>query len=239
MARFKIVNMKPVLLEIKQSVRADLAEHSSDVAVRFTMNLVRPLVKSHYANAIKQVRQHLRGLGIPAGVTSGGVRTITYGKADGGVGRFQTKVWPALSESYRKAHKAKDERGQSVRVPASYKFWVKQRILSRTFDADTRRDYGVSVTENKATRNHHKNRINTTVIVAIESLPFPFERAVSVPFLNRLGDAIPMKDLSQPIDRLGLGRAKFAETQRPFLRRMSSALGKEMLSDITKKLRKL
>jgi hypothetical protein len=234
MARFKVVNMKPVLLEIKQSVRADLAEYSSDVAVKFTMNLVRPLVKSHYANAIKQVRLHLRGLGIPAGVTSGGIRTITYGKADGDVGRFQTKTWPALSESYRKAHRV-----DGKAAPTSYKFWRKTRLLSRTFDADTRREYGVSVTENKSTRNHHKNRINTTVIVAIEPLPFPFERAVSVPFLNRLGDAIPVKDLSQPIDRLGLGRARFAETQRPFLRRMSSALGKEMLSDIAKKLRKL
>lgn len=230
MANFTLVQDYK-FLEVKQAVRADLAEFSSDVAVKMVMNVSRPIIKEHYANAIKQVALKLRGNGMPASVQDSGIKSITIGKADGGTTTFKTKRWQALGDRYRR------------KEIKSTKFWHKQDILSPAFDSVAEKDYEVLLLEDKSTRNHHKNRINTTFIISLEALPFPFERGVTLPFLRGI-PADTMRDDSETIDRDGLGRARFAEQARrgkgrPFLRKMSAYLGIQMRSAITKKLRKL
>lgn len=232
MARFKVVGPVSLpILEIRQSVTADVVKRNSGAAVQLAMNTMRPVAQDHYDNVVKQVSLKLRGIGIPAGVTSSASRTISYGNPDGSVSTFKTRTWPALSEKYRK------------RKPTNYKFWKKTGILSHAFDTFAKGPFKLSLTEQKSTRNHHKNRVNTTINLIAEPLPFPFENGVTKPFI-RASDFGPMTDLSQDIDRDGLGRARFAEQSgkgkaRPFIRKLSAALGKRMRTDLSKKLRKL
>jgi hypothetical protein len=236
MAKFRVQGTPRLpILEVKQAVSATLAENNSDQAVRLVIGNMKPIVRDHYNNAVQQVAFKLRGLGIPAGVTSSGPRMISYGKVGGGVGMFRTKPWKALTDKYRRKHYNINDGGA---IPASYKFWIKTGALRDAVNVMVKRTYRVYLEEKRSKRNHHKNRINTTVVLTMDTLPFPFERAVSLPFI--LGsDFVAMKDMSQPVTRGGLGRARFAEQNRPFLRKMSAFLGKQMRADITKKLRKL
>jgi len=218
-------------LEVKQAIRADLAKNNSDLAVKIVMQAAQPLVEQHYNNAIKQVALKLRGNGMPASVKSAGSKSLTVGKADGGTFRFKTKRWAALGDRYRK------------KEIKSTKFWHKQDILSPAFDSVAQDHFRAQLLESKSTRNHHKNRINTTFTIILESLPFPFEKGVSLPFI-RGESADTMRDDAEYIERDGLGRARFAEQSgykkgRPFLRRMSAMLGKQMRTALTKKLRNL
>lgn len=248
MAKVRVLGTpKLPILEIKQAVNADLAKNNSEEAVRLVMSKMQPIAQEHFNNAVRQVALKLRGLGIPAGVTSDGPRTISYGKVGGGTGVFKTKPWKALTEKYRRRHYNKSEGGW---VPASYKFWIKTGTLSNAVNAMARQTFKVRMEEQKSKRNHHKNRINTTVRMGVDPLPFPFERAITVPFILT-SDVVTMKDLSEPVNRNGLGRARFAEqgkttaaviggtSGRPFLRKLSSYLGRQMRTDLTKKLRKL
>ena len=87
--------------------------------------------------------------------------------------------------------------------------------------------------------------MNLQFLLNFPNLPHPFNLAVNQPFV--MGEPhVPLRDLTQSLDRRGIGRARFPEddrarpdASRPFLRKMSAALGTYMRSEIASKLRNI
>jgi hypothetical protein len=235
MAKFTNLSGIPDIIEFKAGVPREVVEATSDTAVDLVLKKVRPIATAHYQNAIREVGRKLNGLGMPQNVTSGGARSLGIGTAGGDISTIRTKPWKALNEKYE------------ARPPLSLWFWQKYGMegaansLSEAYNKEVAGKGVVRVTEAKATRNHHKGRINTRVFFEFKPLPAPFETMITHAFAQA-EENVPMDARSLFKRPRGLARARWAEDRkvgRPFIRRVSAYLGKSMRTDVIEKLRKL
>jgi len=238
MAKFTNLSGTPNIIEFKTGVPKEVVEATSDTAVDYVMKKVRPIVNDHYQNAIREVGRKLNGLGMPQNVTSGGSRTLSIGNADGSIGTVTTVDWKRLD------HAHPEKRRYELRPPLSLWFWQKfgmenhEDSLSKAYSEQVAGKGVVRVTEAKATRNHHKGRINTRMFMQFKELPAPFETLITHAFAQAQ-EKVPMQGREFFTGRKGLARARWAEDRkvgRPFIRRVSAYLGKQMRKDVIKKL---
>jgi hypothetical protein len=230
------------LLNLKGSVPKDIVKAVSDDVVEVVRKRMHPIVQAHYDNVITEVGRKLNGLGMPLKVeppvksglakASRSTYTLNYGKANGGIGRFKTGPWAALKYKY------------ANHQPVSLWFWQKRGLDD--WEASLSKDYareikGKGVVDvraaNKASRNHHKGRINVNMLIGFSPLYGPFESLITQPFATLLPGSPDSGGAYG--DRLGVSRAYYAEKNRPFIKRLSATLGKEMRIDLAKKLLKL
>jgi hypothetical protein len=206
------------LFQIDKSMARELG----DTAVPLARKRVEEKAQAEYTNLMTNLRMKLAPGGMAGGISSSGSRRLSFFRTLSGEGHIVTQSWKKLDEKYRK------------REPASFRFWYKEGKL---FGAWARmRRPTVVVQELKASRNHHKGRINTRFQLRFGRLP---------PVLTRmkiLDSFIKASEASYTYQgragaRQGLGRALFPERDgdRPWMRRMAAALGK----DLRKNLRKI
>jgi len=228
------------LLRFKGGLPREVINIAGNEGSRLVGSILQKQTTMHYENLIKEVGRKLKGSGMPSATASGG-QTISFGTIGGKVGTIRTVPWKPLTEPYRK------------RRPKSFKMWRKEGRLFGAYNTFIAGRGSVAVQEETTKRNHHKNKVNLQFLLQFSPMPFPFNKAVSQPFVRTEEffslegvEFHAMQDMTQPIDRLGLGRARFPEydtarpnASRPFLRRMSMKLGQEMHKDILRKLRKI
>ena len=238
MARVTVTSLKPALLSLFGSVSKEMVEAVSDPAVAVARRAMEPIVQNHYDNVVNEIGRKLRGLGMPQNVDGAGVHRLGYGTANGGLGQIVTQHWDALRKRY------------AGRSPNSLWFWQKQGLnadpmsLSYAYTSKIKGKQKASVwAEHKSKRNHHKGRINVTMTLWFQQLPPPFDSAITKAFAGATED-VGMAPPTGGAGRKQLERARWAEVEggyrnRPFIRRMSAAMGKEMHKDLAKKLRNL
>jgi hypothetical protein len=234
MAKIRIVSLAGLdVLQIDSGVRRQIERETADTVAKTVAKRLEAIAQGHHNNLINEMRLKLRGLGMPVNTFLGGSKSLSVGTVSGKLLNIKTDYWKPLTKRYQN------------RAPVNLTFWRKESRLVGAFSTMMRGLGPVRAQELKAKRNHHKGRVNTVTVLKFPLLNFPFERGVSLPFLTG-SERISMVDPSQPINRKGLGRARFAEQndtfpdrERPFMRRMSAFLGKAMRKDITSKLRKL
>jgi hypothetical protein len=241
MAKFSVVRLDDLqgMLRLKAGLPKEVVRQVGDVIGPGIAEKVEKIANAHYENLFREIGFKLKGLGMPLATTSGTHR-LSFGVVGGNVKAITTSAWPALTDPYRK------------RKVKSLTFWRKQGDLDRAYQAQVRKNAKVEVHEEKAKRNHHKNRVNIQLLMKFSKVPFPFDTAVSEPFIemNRRfppGDifTIQLPGRFKPsYNRSSLARAQFPEynqnaVSRPFLRRMAAFLGKDMRRDMVVKLRKL
>jgi hypothetical protein len=175
-----------------------------------------------YKDVMLNLRNKLKFSGmLGQNVTVDGPRQLTYLKLGGGSGRLRTQPWSALKEPYRD------------RKPRSKRFWYKTGTLAASFARLASRSPKVQTQELKASRSHHKGRINTKFILTFSRLSYHLERLkIRQSFIA--GKRVSYDDRSVKW-RQGLGRAIVPESTRPWMRDMAAALGR----DLRKNLRKI
>jgi hypothetical protein len=245
MAKFTNLSGIPDIIEFKGGVPREVVEATSDTAVDLVLKKVRPIANEHYQNAIREVGRKLNGLGMPQNLHSSGSRSLSIGTAGGDISTIRTKPWKRLD--WRKEKDSGEAGVYELRPPLSLWFWQKHGMegaagsLSEAYNKEVVGKGVVRVTEKKATRNHHKGRINTRVFFEFKPLPAPFETMITHAFAQA-EEKVPMQGREFFSSRKGLARARWAEDRkvgRPFIRRVSAYLGKSMRTDVIEKLRKL
>ena len=238
MAKVTNISLKPALLLLTGSVSREITEQVSDQVVEVARKSMEPIVQAHYTNVVKEVGRKLNGLGMAQNVQSAGARQLGFGTVNGGLGKIITKNWKELRKRY------------AGRTPNSLWFWQKTGMEANpnSLIVAYKRDVmGKEVAQvqaaPKAARNHHKGRINVRMILGFNALPQPFESAITQAF-SGANEQVSLGPRSLYTGRKGLSRARWAEEDkaarsRPFIRRMSAALGKDMYKDLAKKLRNL
>ena len=214
----RLDNFRQTLFQIDKSMARKLA----DQAIPLARKRIEDKAQAEYTNLMTNLRMKLSPGGMAGGIDKGGPRRLSFFRTLGGEGHIVTANWKKLDEKYRK------------REPASFRFWYKEGKLFRAW-IRMRRPV-VVVEELKANRSHHKGRINTRFTVRFGNLP-PVLRRMKIldSFVNASQASYSYQGRAGA--RQGLGRALFPERDedRPWMRRMAAALGK----DLRKNLRKI
>ena len=241
MAKFEVVRLPDIqdLLRLRAGLPKELVVAVGDQVSSSVTEKVKNIANAHYNNLFREIGFKLRGLGMPLG-TSSGVRRLSVGLPGGKTVGVTTVSWPALTDRYRKQEKK------------SITFWRKQEALDEAYRVQVRKNAKVEVQEEKAKRNHHKGRINVQLLMQFSEVPFPFDVAIVLPFINMMKEYPPgdifttqIPGILKPVyNRSSLAEAQFPEfnqnaVSRPFLRRVAGVLGKNLRRDVVVKLRKL
>lgn len=211
------IGLSEQAFEITKGMSRELGKQ----AVPLAEKRVREIAEGEYHNLMSNLRQTLSPNSMTLGTTQvvkGASVPIKFVRSRGG-GGVLTQHWRGLTERYAK------------RSPRSTKFWHKTGQL---FSAWTRmRRPTVRVTELASSRSHHKGRINTKFELRFSPLP-PALRQLKITESFTQAQRLPLSRLRTGWRR-GLGRAVVPEKERPFMRDMAAALGK----DLRKNLRKI
>lgn len=171
--------------------------------------------RKHYRNAVQQVRDILRDPGISP-VSAGGSKTIRFRHVDGKRGYIRTAPWAPLSIGY------------AARPPESVTFWRKTGRLSLAF-ATAVYASPPTATARRVRFTIREKGFTLESEVALSRLPRPLDKLITQAFLS------PGKDLGlflpAPliVNRRSLQRLIFPERRRPFVSRVTSALGRKWL----------
>jgi len=216
----RIDTFRQTLFQIDKGMSRQLG----DQAVPLVRKRIEEKAQAEYTNLMTNLRMKLAPFGMAGGTGQSGVQRLSFFRTLGGQGQITTNKWKKLNDKYRK------------REPRSFRFWHKEGKL---FNAWTRmRRPTVVVQEVKAARNHHKGRINTRFLLKFGRLPPALTRLrILDSFINASEAQYTTNAFVRGGARQGLGRALFPERDgdRPWMRRMAAALGK----DLRKNLRKI
>lgn len=195
---------------------------AKQLATNETRRLGRESSK-HYANAVKQIGNILRNPGIGS-IGTGGPKSIRFTRVDGSMQTVRTAPWAPLKEAY------------AAQAPKSATFWKKTGALSTYFDFMA--GPGAKATAKTVRFNITEKGIKVESEITFSRLPSPMDVLITKAFLTgakQNGLYLPTPLSSKGINRFSVQRAAFAEADRPFVSRVTSALGGNLLKVLQRK----
>lgn len=180
------------------------------------------IVKQHYDNAVTQIGQVLDGVGTPSTITTGGGKIVAFKHADGKAGRVTTEYWDPLTPKH------------IARKEPSTVFWHKNGVLAREYRSKILpRAPKVTATSTSSVQG---GKLKVLIKMTVGALRAPFSELITESLVH--GEEARAADVAG-VKRNSVERAIFLEQgngrrHRPFIARMSAALGVRMRSALQK-----